>query len=57
MSVNLHLLDGTHKLELPVSNTTLKFCGGVPEINAHDFIDIHFLRNYSKRALPIVIGP
>jgi len=25
-----HFLDGTHKLLEPVSNTTLKFCAGVP---------------------------
>jgi len=25
-----HATDGTHKLELQVSNTTLKSCGGVP---------------------------
>lgn len=25
-----HFLDGTHKLEDPVSNTTLKSWGGVP---------------------------
>jgi hypothetical protein len=30
MSSNEHLLDGTHKLLEPVSNTTLKGCGGVP---------------------------
>ena len=25
-----HFLDGTHKLDEPVSNTTLNFWGGVP---------------------------
>lgn len=28
--MELHSADGTHKLELPVSRTTLKDCGGVP---------------------------
>lgn len=28
--VKLHFLDGTHKLEEPVSKTTLNFCGGDP---------------------------
>lgn len=27
-----HSDDGTHKLELPVSRTTLKVCGGVPMV-------------------------
>ena len=27
----LQWLLGTHRLELPVSNTTMKFCGGVPK--------------------------
>lgn len=27
-----HLLDGIHKLDEPVSNMTLKFCGGVPTV-------------------------
>ena len=26
-----HFDDGTHKLELPVSNTTVNFCAGVPK--------------------------
>lgn len=30
MLVYLHCFDGTHKLEEPVSKTTLKLCGGVP---------------------------
>lgn len=27
-----HWDEGTHKLELPVSRTTLKVCGGVPMV-------------------------
>ena len=30
ISVILHFLEGTHRLEDPVSNTTLNSCGGVP---------------------------
>lgn len=30
MFVKWHCLDGTHKLEEPVSKTTLNDCGGVP---------------------------
>lgn len=30
MFMILHFFDGTHKLEEPVSKTTLKLCGGVP---------------------------
>lgn len=28
--MELHSDEGTHKLELPVSRTTLNVCGGVP---------------------------
>lgn len=31
-AIELHSDDGTHKLALPVSRTTLKVCGGVPSV-------------------------
>lgn len=31
-AIELHSDDGTHKLELPVSRTTLKVWGGVPSV-------------------------
>lgn len=30
ISVQEHVDEGIHRFELPVSNTTVKFCGGVP---------------------------
>lgn len=30
MSSSLQWIDGTHRLEEPVSKTTVKHCGGVP---------------------------
>lgn len=30
ISLNVHFFDGTHKLDDPVSKTTLNFWGGVP---------------------------
>lgn len=32
--VSEHFFEGTHKFEDPVSNTTLKLCGGVPMLIA-----------------------
>ena len=32
MSESLHFLDGTHRLDDPVSNITLNCCGGVPMV-------------------------
>lgn len=31
-AMELHSDDGTHRLELPVSRTTLNVCGGVPMV-------------------------
>lgn len=31
-SVHGHCFEGTHKLDDPVSNMTLNFCGGVPKL-------------------------
>ena len=48
----MHSDEGTHKLELPVSRTTLKVCGGVPrEISEKSSVDEQLSQNAAERML------
>lgn len=47
----LHSDDGTHKLELPVSMTTLKVCGGVPTVTSlKSILSVNLLAQVKSKA-------